>query len=713
MTNSKEKQEILVSTLTRIGALAGTNDVGAADGVKGLDMSNEQAKCNDEAKSVRDGLFKIVVMGTFTSGKSTFINALIGSKVLPESVLPSTAILTFVQYGTDESRADVYMVDEKQPDGSVKVGDCITMNVEDFKNEYQYTRDDERTFIRTGSVPRFEKVKYAIIYCSKPLMEGGVTIIDSPGLEDKTVATEIALNIAQKAQAVIYVTLERGFSQPDKDYISSNFRNCPNNVFFVVNKFDLVPAGDRNGIIQKIKDELAPVFTDNGVLNEELLNRRVFGISSLRALDARRGMTYDYEEEKEIELSDSQRKNKFEKSWFAPFESELEKFLTTDERCVAQYQNCFNRMAVTYRNVEKQIFDYVRVYTDEIRLDVQHKEECEKIMADIQSGIDLTRATFDNSSLKIQNAVTSLLSGCAANIDRSWEQDMKELAQKVDVGTLSYMWQGLKQMNPLASKQSKEANMKEFSKKFIDVVTEYFSDRVSSYITDNEAVVGKVVKECQEELNVSISKTDALFCDLAKNLVNGDCISVQNGEKNWLQIMLSAYLGDFSASFKGGLDGKAPWVEYLKKTIFNTVWQAVLMCFVDGGLGVLLAVTIEYFQSKSNKNETVKKILEKSKDSLIRVVREKTEDMTDTLNKKIASEMNKKKEEQCESSIQKLDDERKRMRNIEEFYANHNTNLESEKARFDKILTAIYQEAANAYSIVFGKQLVQEQFKQF
>lgn len=713
MINSKEKQQILVSSLTRIGALAGTNDAGVADGIKGMEMSKEQSKCNDEAKAVRDGLFKIVVMGTFSCGKSTFINALIGSKVLPESVVPCTAILTFVQYGTDESRADVYMVDEKQADGSVKVGDCITMNVEDFQKEYQYTREDERTFLDTGSVPRFEKVKYAVIYCSKPLMEEGVTIIDSPGLEDKAVATEIALNIAQKAQAVIYVALERGFSQPDKDYISANFKNCPNNVFFVINKFDLVSLNDRPKILQKIKDEVAPIFTVNGTLDKELLNRRVFGVSSLRALDSRRGMTYDIEEEKEIELSESQRESKFEKSWFAPFEKELETFLTTDEKCIAQYQNCFNRMASTYRNVERQISEYIQVYTDEIQMDAQQKEECEKIIVDIQSSIDLTRATFDNCSLKIQNAVTSLLNGCASKIDRSWEQDMKDLAQKVDVGTLSYMWQGIKQMNPLASKQSKEANMKKFTSKFIDVVTEYFSDRVSSYITDNEAVVDKVVKECQEELNVSISKTDALFCDLAKNLVNGDSISVQNGEKNWLQIMLSAYLGDFSASFKGGLDGKAPWVEYLKKTIFNTVWQTVLMCIVDGGLGVLLAVTIEYVQSKSNKNETVKKILEKSKDSLIKVIKEKTEDMTETLNKQIASEMNKKKEEQCAGSMQKLDDERKRMRNIEEFYANHNTNLESEKARFDKILTAIYQEAANAYSVVFDKQLTEQQLKLF
>lgn len=712
MAYSKEKQQVLVSCLTNISALAGDNNIGVANGIKGLGISNEQAKCEEEAKAVRSGLFKVAIMGTFSCGKSTLINALIGSKVLPESSLACTAILTYIKYGTDEKRADVYMADEYMSDGSVKAGECISMSIEDFQEEYKYTIEDEKEFWSTGVVARFAKVKHAVIYNSKPLMESGVCIIDSPGLEDKAIATELALNIAEQAQAIIYVVSEKGLSKPDKEYIYSKFRNSPNNVFFLINKFDLVKKVQRPESLDKIKLELDPVFKNNSdQVNTSLRDKRLFGVSALRALDSRRGMVYDNEEGIDIEIDDIERKKLFEKSWFEPFEQELETFLTTDERCIAQYQKCFTQMASTYRTAKKQVDDYIHIYENEIHLDNQKKKECETVIADLQRSIEIIRKTFDNCSLKIQNAVSILLNGCASNIDNSWDQDMQQLSNKIDVGTLSYMWTGIKQMNPFASKQKKEADMKLFTGKFIDAVSDYFTKRIESYICENNIAIERVVNECQQTLNVEIENMNNLFNDLSKKITNSNDVAVSTAERNWIQIMISAYLGDYSAMFKGEIEGKAPWVEYLKKTVFNTVWQAVLISFIDGGLGVLLAVGIEYLQGKNNKNETVKNLLNKSKDSLVKVIREKTDEMKDNLNKKIAAEINNKKDERCADATQKLADEQNKMANIEDFYKNHTSNLCSEKKRFETILSAIYNEAESAYNIVFGKQLTLQEFK--
>ena len=133
-------------------------------------------------------------------------------------------------------------------------------------------------------------------------MESGVCIIDSPGLEDKAIATELALNIAEQAQAIIYVVSEKGLSKPDKEYIYSKFRNSPNNVFFLINKFDLVKKVQRPESLDKIKLELAPVFKNNSdQVNTSLRDKRLFGVSALRALDSRRGMVYDNEEGIDIE----------------------------------------------------------------------------------------------------------------------------------------------------------------------------------------------------------------------------------------------------------------------------------------------------------------------------------------------------------------------------------------------------------------------------
>src|SRR5262245_3013161 len=50
-----------------------------------------------------DELFLLVVVGEFNSGKSAFINALAGQKVMEEGVTPTTALVTLLKYGADRS----------------------------------------------------------------------------------------------------------------------------------------------------------------------------------------------------------------------------------------------------------------------------------------------------------------------------------------------------------------------------------------------------------------------------------------------------------------------------------------------------------------------------------------------------------------------------------------------------------------------------------
>ena len=53
------------------------------------------------------------------------------------------------------------------------------------------------------------------------------------------------------------------------------------------------------------------------------------------------------------------------------------------------------------------------------------------------------------------------------------------------------------------------------------------------------------------------------------------------------------------------------------------------------------------------------------------------------------------------------------MKNIKAALSDHNFNLDAEKKRFNTILSEIYNEAKEAYSVVFGKEITLEQFKAF
>jgi small GTP-binding protein len=53
-----------------------------------------------------DELFLLVIVGEFNAGKSAFINGLLGSRIVPEGVTPTTAQINVLQYGDTVSRQE-------------------------------------------------------------------------------------------------------------------------------------------------------------------------------------------------------------------------------------------------------------------------------------------------------------------------------------------------------------------------------------------------------------------------------------------------------------------------------------------------------------------------------------------------------------------------------------------------------------------------------
>jgi GTP-binding protein EngB required for normal cell division len=58
----------------------------------------DQATLGDSIQQL-DELFLLVVVGEFNAGKSAFINALLGQKLLKEGVTPTTTQINILRYG--------------------------------------------------------------------------------------------------------------------------------------------------------------------------------------------------------------------------------------------------------------------------------------------------------------------------------------------------------------------------------------------------------------------------------------------------------------------------------------------------------------------------------------------------------------------------------------------------------------------------------------
>ncbi len=83
----------------------------------GADVATGDARTLDDTIAHLDELFLLVIAGEFNSGKSSFINALLGDKVLAEGVTPTTDRITLLRYGPepDEKPVEEFLLERRFP----------------------------------------------------------------------------------------------------------------------------------------------------------------------------------------------------------------------------------------------------------------------------------------------------------------------------------------------------------------------------------------------------------------------------------------------------------------------------------------------------------------------------------------------------------------------------------------------------------------------
>lgn len=705
---SKDKNTRLISALHKVAEMVGARKEVNGNNI-GLGMQLQYNRCMEEARIVTDGLFRVAVMGTFTSGKSTLINALLGSRILPESALPSTAILTFIQFGYDTDDVEIHYRDIVNEDGNVTKGAVEHISKENFIQTYHYDIADTEKLSQTGSIPRFKKVAYSIVRCSLPLVQDGVSIVDTPGLEDKDVATELALDIAAKAQAIIYVCGERGFAEADREYFEENFKGNPGNVFFILNKMDNITSDiQRKQALDRVRYDVKGCFVKaDGSVDEALMSKRVFGLSSLLSLDARRGMTFDEDLQKDVPLSEEKQTMKLQRSQFLPFEEALQEFLTTDERCIAQYGKVFRTLLSTYNEAVDKVRENLAVYEHEDKLTNEQKAECQSIINEIETGLSATEAAFDNCTLKLQYTLALLIRNAIDSVDSTWEVDLATLHEKIRFGMKDYLSLAVSNINVFKSKDERTEDMKRLLQPFSQIIAEHLSEKIDRCMEANKTVLQNAIMEAEQNVNTNLANVSNLFSQLGDTLTEMPEMGKQE-DQDWLQAVISYCVGDASAIVKNCAGGHTAWLEFIRKAVFNGVWQWMVIQIVTGGWGVIICGLIEWLQIKNGKNEMVDRMLTDSKNAALKEIHAKLDERLRNMNTSIAIKMNEVKNAKCGESRQRLNDEKGRLEEIERNMNDNQFNAEQERKRTTSILASMASEIKSCYLDVFGIPYAEE-----
>ncbi len=185
-----------------------------------------------EARELLEGLFLLVVAGEFNSGKSSFLNALLGERVLPEGVTPTTDRINVLRHGdkVSEELREAFLLERTHPADLLR-----ELNVVDTPGTNAIIRRHEE--LTRDFVPRCDLVLF-------------VTSADRPFTES-----------------------ERAFMQ--------EIREWGKKIVMVLNKVDILEGpAQRDQVIQYVRENAAALL---GQAPE------VFAVSSRQALEARTG----------------------------------------------------------------------------------------------------------------------------------------------------------------------------------------------------------------------------------------------------------------------------------------------------------------------------------------------------------------------------------------------------------------------------------------
>ncbi|MDR0579704.1 MAG: dynamin family protein [Campylobacteraceae bacterium] len=160
------------------------NDIGSSLTKPYMYASVELSEAIKKLKIRAEEPMKVAITGQFSSGKSTFLNALLSKNILPTGITPVTSKVNYIRYG-DEFSIMVRYKDGREAFFQVE-------NIADFTDQRGAAADD---------------IDYITLYAPLELLKD-IIFVDTPGLNSQsfsdTTATEAVL---QEVDGIIWLSL--------------------------------------------------------------------------------------------------------------------------------------------------------------------------------------------------------------------------------------------------------------------------------------------------------------------------------------------------------------------------------------------------------------------------------------------------------------------------------------------------------------------------
>jgi len=203
------------------------------------------------SRKLQSPSFRLAVVGEFSQGKSTLLNALLGEKIQPVRAIPCSGSVTVLKYGAQRRVVCRYKNgrEEEIPFDQYQVKAAIPKEAARSHRSDELAQSDIDEIIFEH--PDFE------------LCRSGVEILDSPGLNEHPERTAITQKLLKHTDAAIFLTnamrllpeKEKELIQDVRTQLNGGQENQPvENLFLLVNFMDLLDEEeDTQDVVQRLE----------------------------------------------------------------------------------------------------------------------------------------------------------------------------------------------------------------------------------------------------------------------------------------------------------------------------------------------------------------------------------------------------------------------------------------------------------------------------
>lgn len=197
----------------------------------------------DKAITTTEDSATVLFCGEFKRGKSSLVNAIIGTELCPTDIGIATSVVTTIKYGAVKKAVRYY-------------GNLLE-NADSLKSEeIEWEEIDKYTM---GNVLEIDNTILVELSYPSPFLKNGITIIDTPGIGGLDPRHAILTHMAlPKADVIVFVTdASEPLTQSELEFYESKVLSCDKQNVVLVNKSDILTADTLATHVSNTKLQLA------------------------------------------------------------------------------------------------------------------------------------------------------------------------------------------------------------------------------------------------------------------------------------------------------------------------------------------------------------------------------------------------------------------------------------------------------------------------